>query len=129
MPLVHPSSGQLGNILFPGRIPQPDISKYSLEADGDDSVPVPPPPKGGNVQGKPRDFLPYAPSWAKHPDYDRVGAPHPVLAPRFHPSTQCHSIITLVHAASGEMPCSAVQACLLRVAHVHKSTAANLHWR
>ena len=80
MPLHACVPAQLGNILFPGRIPQPDLSKYSLEADEDESVPAPAPPKGtegsslGNVQGKPRNFLPYAPSWAKHPDYDRVGA-------------------------------------------------------
>ena len=63
---------QIGNLLFPGHLPQPDLSRFSLEADEDESVPAPPPPKGGNVQGKSRDFLPYAPSWAKHPDYDRV---------------------------------------------------------
>lgn len=33
---------------------------------------MPPAAKDGNVQGKPRNFLPYAPAWAKHPDYDRV---------------------------------------------------------
>ena len=70
----HPPSWclQLGNLIFPGHIPESDLSQYSLEADEDESVEMPPGPKGGNVQGKPRNFLPYAPSWAKHPDYDRV---------------------------------------------------------
>ena len=63
---------QIGNIVFPGHMPQPDLHKYSLQADEDESVPAPPPPKGNTVQGKPRNFLPFAPSWAKHPDYDRV---------------------------------------------------------
>ncbi|KAK9915888.1 hypothetical protein WJX75_005707 [Coccomyxa subellipsoidea] len=62
----------VGNILFPGKIPEKDLSSFSLEADSDDTVPMPAPVKDGNVQGKPRDFLPYAPAWAKHPDYDRV---------------------------------------------------------
>jgi hypothetical protein len=53
-------------------MPKPDLHQYSLSADEDESVPAPPPPKGNTVQGKPRNFLPYAPSWAKHPDYDRV---------------------------------------------------------
>lgn len=63
---------QAGNFFFPGKIPQKDLSPFSLEADDDDSVPLPSAPKDGTVQGKPRNFLPFAPSWAKHPDYDRV---------------------------------------------------------
>ena len=61
-----------GSILFPGRLPVKDYTQYSLEADEDENVPLPPAPKDGNVSGKPREFLNYAPSWAKHPDYDRV---------------------------------------------------------
>jgi hypothetical protein len=68
---------QIGNLLFSGRVRygkvgEEDLKNYSLEADADETVPMPPPPKDGNVQGKPRDFLPYAPSWAKQPDFDRV---------------------------------------------------------
>ena len=63
---------QVGSILFPGRLPVKDYTQYSLAADEDEGVPLPPPPKDGNISGKPRDFLKYAPSWAKHPDYDRV---------------------------------------------------------
>ena len=44
-------------------------------------MPAPPPPKGNTVQGKPRNFLPYAPSWAKHPDYDRVRLQGPCTIP------------------------------------------------
>lgn len=63
---------QVGSILIQGRLPHKSYDQYSLQADEDENVPVPPPPKDGNVAGKPRNFLQYAPSWAKHPDYDRV---------------------------------------------------------
>jgi hypothetical protein len=63
---------QAGNLLFPGKIPETDLSPFSLEADDDESVPLPDAPKDGNVQNKPRNFLPYAPAWAKHPDFDRA---------------------------------------------------------
>lgn len=66
------NDAQIGNLLFANRLPEKDLNNFSIEADNDDTVPTPPPPKDGNVQGKPRNFLPYAPSWAKHPDYDRV---------------------------------------------------------
>ncbi|CAL8470422.1 g9964 [Coccomyxa elongata] len=62
----------VGNILFAGKLPEKDLSNFSLEADNDETIPMPPAAKDGNVQGKPRSFLPYAPAWAKHPDYDRV---------------------------------------------------------
>ncbi|EIE27098.1 hypothetical protein COCSUDRAFT_45729 [Coccomyxa subellipsoidea C-169] len=62
----------VGNLIFPGKLPEKDLHKFSLEADNDDTIPMPPAAKDGNVQGKPRNFLPYAPAWAKHPDYDRV---------------------------------------------------------
>jgi len=59
-------------VLFQGRLPVKKYDKYALDADEDEGVPLPPAPKDGNVSGKPRSFLQYAPSWAKHPDYDRV---------------------------------------------------------
>ncbi len=59
-------------MLFQGRLPVKKYDKYALDADEDEGVPLPPAPKDGNVSGKPRSFLQYAPSWAKHPDYDRV---------------------------------------------------------
>lgn len=59
-------------MLFQGRLPVKNYDKYALDADEDEGVPLPPAPKDGNVSGKPRSFLQYAPSWAKHPDYDRV---------------------------------------------------------
>ncbi len=49
-----------------------EYDQYGLDADEDEGVELPPAPKDGNVSGKPRTFLQYAPSWAKHPDYDRV---------------------------------------------------------
>ena len=64
---------QVGSVLFRGRLPVKNYDQYGLDADEDEGVPLPPAPKDGNVSGKPRSFLEYAPSWAKHPDYDRVG--------------------------------------------------------
>lgn len=63
---------QVGSILLPGRLPVKNYDKYTLQADEDEGVPLPPAPKDGNIAGKSRSFLQYAPSWVKHPDYDRV---------------------------------------------------------
>ena len=65
---------QIGSVLFQGRLPVKTYDKYALDADEDEGVPLPPAPKDGNVSGKPRSFLQYAPEWAKFPDYDRVWA-------------------------------------------------------
>ena len=79
---------QVGSVLFQGHLPVKNYDKYALDADEDEGVPLPPAPKDGNVSGKSRAFLQYAPSWAKHPDYDRVG--YPALA--WH--LPCHGLVS-----------------------------------
>lgn len=77
MAAIEPHAGQyttvqVGSVLLQGRLPVKNYDQYGMDADEDEGVALPPPPKDGNVSGKPRTFLQYAPSWAKHPDYDRV---------------------------------------------------------